>query len=254
MSHFGIETTQHVKFNYTPAPVLERISATLIDGLLMAIYVIMIFSIWGYVVASLEDSATQMLKYDWILYVMIMFPVTFYHLVLETTWQGRSVGKWLIGTRVVTIDGKEASFSSYFIRWIFRIIEVMMGFGVIAFFAVIINGKGQRLGDMAGKTAVIKVKARIRLEDTLYAKLDSSYTQQFSGVSELSDWDIGVIKEVLKARKDYDHSTWFVMLQKTKNKIEGKMQSGRSELPADEFLNSIIEDYNHFHRSEEEVV
>ena len=159
------------------------------------------------------------------------------------------MGKWLVGIQVVKIDGTNPNLGSYLIRWLFRLLEISMTSGLIAFITVLINGKGQRLGDIAAKTCVIKTKKKVKLSDTIYSQTETEYTPLFPRVAELTDKDISTIKEVLGSKKDYEYNTWFVMVQRTANIIQMKLGIQKEEFKADEFLNRVIADYNHLHRS-----
>ncbi|MEO1023298.1 MAG: RDD family protein [Bacteroidota bacterium] len=250
MSHFGIETTQHVTLNYAPADVGSRMLATILDFFFLFVYYVTLSIAWGYFTETLANASQSISEYDWLLFVFIVFPIVFYDLVMESLWDGKTLGKWMAGVRVVAVNGREPSLSSYFIRWIFRLVEVYMFLGAIAYFAVNFNGKGQRLGDVAAKTMVVKQRKRIRLEETLYASLQDQYQPRITGIQELSDQDMRIVKEVLAAKREYDQNTWFVMLQKTRNHIEKKTQAFGLDMNADEFLNAVLEDYNHFHEAE----
>jgi len=55
---------------------------------------------------------------------VLSFPVMFYTLVLESLLQGQTIGKRALKIRVVKIDGYQATFSDYVVRWFFRIVDV----------------------------------------------------------------------------------------------------------------------------------
>jgi uncharacterized RDD family membrane protein YckC len=57
----------------------------------------------------------------------------------------------------VKIDGYQASFGDYMIRWVFRIIDVSFA-GVVGLISMIVSKNNQRLGDIASGTAVISLK------------------------------------------------------------------------------------------------
>ncbi|HCI71200.1 MAG TPA: RDD family protein, partial [Balneola sp.] len=87
-------------------------------------------------------------------------------LIFEVVWNGKSFGKWMMGLQVVMLDGSSPSFGNYLIRWMLRLLEVSFTNGILAFITVLINGKGQRLGDIAAKTCVIKTRKKVKLSDT----------------------------------------------------------------------------------------
>ena len=116
--------------------------------------------------------------------------------------------------------------------------------GSVAIITILLNGKGQRLGDIVAKTAVVKDKSKTKLSDTIFAEIEDDTEANFSSEIDLSDKDVGIIKEVLNARKTYDYNTWFVMVTKTRKAIEEKTGVVKPEMKSHEYLSAIIEDYN----------
>lgn len=243
-----IETTQHVKLSYEPAGVGERILAFILDGFFIGIYYLVVLWIWGYInsIGSTEDYSGNSV---WVLYIVLVIPMMLYHLIFEVLWKGYSLGKKIIGIRVVKIDGTRADLSGYLIRWLFRLVEITMTSGVLAFVTILMNGKGQRLGDIVGKTCVIKERKRVKLDSTLFTDLEAEYEPVFPQVVELEDKDVSIIKEVVNSRRNYDYDTWFLMLQRTRKLIEERLGISRAEMNAEKFLETVIKDYNAIHGS-----
>jgi uncharacterized RDD family membrane protein YckC len=245
MAQIGIETAQHVNINYKPAGISERILAYFVDFIVLGIYWVVLGMI-----SSLSDSSGSPGSSEenmWLVYVIILLPVMLYHLVMEILWNGYTVGKWLIGIRVVKLDGTRPSVSNYLIRWLIRLFEITMTSGVVAFFTLLLNGKGQRLGDIAAKTCVIKVGKRTKIDDTMFEDIDDNYEAVFPQVVELTDKEISVINEVLKSRRGYDRSAWLTMIARTRVLIQEKtgiLNSGMGDI---EFLKQIVKDYNALH-------
>ncbi|MEP1305473.1 MAG: RDD family protein [Balneola sp.] len=245
MAQIGIETAQHVKINYNPAGIFERILAYLVDFLVLGIYwtVLMMISTYGTSIVPGDSGGGN----DWILYVIVLLPVMLYHLTMEIIWNGYTVGKWLIGIRVVKLDGTRPSVSNYLIRWLIRLFEITMTSGVVAFFTLLLNGKGQRLGDIAAKTCVIKVGKRTKLSDTVFENIEDEYDATFPQVVELTDKEISVVNDVLKSRNGYDKAAWLTMVARTRVLIQEKtgiLNSGMGDI---EFLKQVVKDYNALH-------
>ncbi len=243
----GIETTQHVKLSYEPAGVGERVLAFFLDVFFIGVYYLVVIWTWGYVNEIGSNPEHMFESSMWVLYVVLIVPIMLYHLVSEVISNGYSLGKKIVGIRVVSIDGTRASLSGYIIRWMFRLVEISITSGVLAFVTVIMNGKGQRIGDILGKTCVIKERRKVKLDNTLFAELADAYEPVFSQVVELSDKDIRIIKEVLDSRSHYDYDNWFLMLQRTRKKLEERLGIHDNDLRGEEFLQTIIKDYNAIH-------
>ncbi|MFV1883627.1 MAG: RDD family protein [Balneola sp.] len=242
----GVETNQHVQLNYNPASTFDRILAFVIDGILILIYSWVVNLIWAFVTPSEFDFQSS---YSWLLYLFVVLPIMFYHLVMEVTWKGYSVGKKLVGIRVTKVDGSRPQLGDYITRWLFRLFEITMTGGLVAILTTLLNGRGQRLGDISAGTAVIKTGRRITLEQTILAEVDLDYEPVFNQVIELTDNDVTIIREVLSARKNYDEMAWIKMMDRTRTLIEKKTGAVNKEQETQDYLLTIIKDYNALHGS-----
>lgn len=242
----GIETSQHVKLNYEPAGIGERVLAFFLDAFFLFVYYLVVVWIFGMVVTSGEGSTPSDMPV-WSLFLVLVLPMMLYHLLCEVLWKGYSIGKKIVGIRVVKIDGTRADLGGYLVRWLFRILEITMTSGVVAFVTILLNGKGQRLGDIVGKTCVIKERTKVKLDQTLFSELEENYEPVFMQASELKDKDVRIIRDVLEAKDDYDRDTWFVMLQRARKLTEERLGISRAEMNAEQFLKTIIKDYNAIH-------
>lgn len=249
MNQINIETTQHVQLSYNPAGVGDRIVAYLLDGFVMFAYYLLAFYGFGFFMGPSFLTTDGADSNAWIFILVLALPIFLYHLIMEVLWNGKTIGKWMVGIQVVKIDGTSPDLSNYLVRWMLRLVEVSMTFGLLAFVSILINGKGQRIGDIAAKTCVIKTRKKVKLSDTIYSATDANYEPLFPQVRELTDQDIRTIKEVLETKSRYEFSTWFVMVERTANIIQMKLGILKADLKADEFLLKVIADYNHLHQS-----
>ena len=249
MQSIGVETTQHVQLNYNPASVGDRLLAFLLDAFILAGYYLLLQILVGAVTEANIVSQEALEEQTWMLIIVYSIVPFFYHLASEVIWNGKSFGKWVMSLRVVRVDGTNPTFGNYLIRWVFRLVEITLTTGLLAFMAVLINGKGQRLGDIAARTCVIKTRRKVKLTDTIYSEIDKEYIAKYPIVAELTDKEISTIREVLASKRNYEYATWFVMVQRTANIIQMKLGIDKLESNADDFLVQVINDYNHLHRS-----
>ncbi|HKB44546.1 MAG TPA: RDD family protein, partial [Chitinophagaceae bacterium] len=56
--------------------------------------------------------------------MLLFLPILIYHIVLEITMNGQSIGKKILGIRVVNENGGRASISQFLIRWLLRVSDV----------------------------------------------------------------------------------------------------------------------------------
>lgn len=235
MSKIEIETTQNIKIEYNLASIGDRIIATLIDLLILVGYVILVALIVAQFDFNIGIAAG----------IIIYLPVFIYDLLCELFLNGQSFGKKIRSIKVVKIDGSQPSFIGYFLRWILRPVDIWFTYGSVAIITILINGKGQRLGDLAANTTVIKTKTDTTLEDTIFTRIRENYEPRFSQVSALNDRDVGLVKEVLlQVSKINDPYVYDRLLSKAKEVVAKKMGI-TSDLRAITFLQIILKDYNH---------
>jgi uncharacterized RDD family membrane protein YckC len=137
----------------------RRILATIVDGLIFgALFTVMIM-LFGTV-----TTIANVGPFDWnvstismpalpsLLYGVI---VVLYYILLEG-YLGQTFGKMVLGIKVVREDnGEVPGLGGATIRTLFRIVDGLFSY-LVAFIAVLISGKNQRLGDMAAHTLVVR--------------------------------------------------------------------------------------------------
>ena len=244
MQTIEIQTTQNVNIEYPIASVGERIVASIIDFLIMIGYFIAIFFLFMWLLDVTDGTDL----YFPVAYGVIFFlPIFFYHLLCETFLNGQSFGKKIMKMRVVKLDGSQAGIGSFFLRWILAPIDYFL-YGAVGIVTMIINGKGQRLGDLAAHTTVVKLKTEAKLEDTILRATPVNYEVKFPQVSALTDKDIAIVKAVLDMNyKKPDLMMYEDMLQKTKEAVEKKIGVTTTLHPLN-FLDTVLKDYNYLLR------
>ncbi|HIP48258.1 MAG TPA: RDD family protein [Lutibacter sp.] len=238
MDNFQIETAQNVSIQQNVANVSTRIGSFLIDMLVIVAYYILIIIIFS----ALDINSTMEIS---VLWALTSLPVFFYSLLFETFMNGQTPGKYVNKIRVVKVDGSKPTFGSYLLRWILRLIDISLATGSVALLTILLNGKGQRLGDLAAGTTVISEKKRISIENTINVTIPESYKPTFPQVTTLSDKDIQTIKELYyKAIRQGNHG----VISKLSYKIIDLTGITTDLLPID-FVKIIIDDYNYFTQS-----
>lgn len=243
MSELSITTTQNVTINFSAASVGHRMLGYILDLLVKAAYVVVIWGIFFYYL-GINQRMTGLDNWSYYAIIILVYsPVIFYSLIFESILEGQTIGKRLLQMKVVKIDGYQASFGDYLMRWLFRIIDVNLSSGVIGLIAMITSSKTQRLGDMTAGTAVISLKNDININHTILEEVDTTYVPTYPLVIKLSDNDARIIKEtfnVAVAKRDY------ATLIKLRNKIEEvtgvKNISGNDT----DFIRTILKDYSFY--------
>jgi uncharacterized RDD family membrane protein YckC len=234
MDTLNIGTSQNIEIEQSIASIGERIVATLLDTLFILVYFILIISIYS----GSQSKA---------LLTILTIPVSLYSLASELAMNGQSWGKKIMKIKVVKNDGTSTTFSSYFLRWILRLVEVVIFFGSLAMITIILNRKGQRLGDIAANTTVIRLRYKT-LRETIYTKIPEDYTLVYPEISGFSITDIYTIKEVLELlNTPAQNSKRTLIAQKAHTAIERKLNI-RANQDTEVFFRTILSDYNYINR------
>ncbi len=91
-------------------------------------------------------------------FVLLQFVLEWgYFVVAETISGGRSLGKALLGLRVVRDGGLPISLRESLLRNLLRIVDVLPSNYVVGLVAMLVSPDGKRLGDLAAGTVVIRL-------------------------------------------------------------------------------------------------
>jgi uncharacterized RDD family membrane protein YckC len=243
MTQLSITTTQNVNINFTAASLGVRILALLADLLIQISYMFFIYWLifdifeFDYVIREWDYWSIMALQ------TVIFLPVMFYTLTMESVFDGQTLGKRLLKLKVVKIDGYQADFGDYMIRWLLRMIDIFFAFGLIGLITSLVTKNTQRLGDLAAGTAVITLKNNISIDHTILQEIDSQYVPTYPTVIQLTDNDIRIIKETFNvAIKDRDYNIFTKLRTKIEQVTGIRNQSGSDEV----FIGIILMDYNYY--------
>ncbi|WP_029033868.1 RDD family protein [Salinimicrobium terrae] len=234
MDNFQIETAQNISITQNVAGVGERILAYLIDGLIMLAYIIVAVMLMG----GLDANQGQ----EWLFMSVVMLPLLLYFLLWESLWNGQSPGKAALDLRVVNLDGSRPAFSNFLVRWLLRIVDITLTSGSVAVVTILMNGKGQRLGDLAAGTTVISERVRTGLDKTLLVNVPEDYRPVYPQVTMLSDRDLQEIKEIYK--NSLQNSNYRVIGRLSK-KVSDLLQVTPEEKPV-QFIKTVLKDYTYY--------
>jgi uncharacterized RDD family membrane protein YckC len=144
-----ILTPEGVVFHLPLAGPVSRCLAWMVDaGVILAVYQMarILISLLGMI-----DSDVSM-AFATLTFFVIR---TGYAIVMEWFWQGQTVGKRVLGLRVMDVNGLRLQPSQIIIRNLLRAVDSLPLFYLVGGIACLATRHGQRLGDLAANTIVV---------------------------------------------------------------------------------------------------
>ena len=127
----------------------------------------------------------------------------------------------------------------------FESVELFLFTGLIALITMVINKKGQRLGDIVANTCLIDLNPKLDLSQTIFAEVSETYKIRFPEVYRLSDRDINIVKENFTSAL---HNNNYDILLKLTRKLEEIMEVKSDGLGNIDFIQVVIQDHYHYHK------
>ncbi|WP_295721384.1 RDD family protein [Mucilaginibacter sp.] len=234
MQTITVHTTQNIDIDYEIAGIGERILALLIDyGIFIAL------SIVGGILAI--NGLTEFGVSFYFIVVGVAF--AFYDLVCEVFLNGQSLGKRILKIKVISLDGNRPTFSQYLLRWVLRFVDFPLTAYLGALVSAIVTDNGQRIGDIAAGTAMVKTHPRTQMNNLVFRPSDDTYVPVFKEVSQLTDDDINLIADVLhNYMRTRNSMIVYNMARRIMDHFQIALPPGMNDM---QFLETIIKDYSH---------
>ena len=239
MASIEIVTSQNVPIEYELAGLRDRALAFLLDFVIIIGAMIILRIIIAIMSLTSMDA---MIYLTFFLLVPVFF---FYSLCMEIFCDGRSVGKMALRIKVVKLNGSEVTLSDYFIRWMFRMVDIYFSLGSIAAMLVGSSEKGQRMGDIVANTTVIRLNPKhvMNLTDLLRIGTIESYTPKFPEVKQLTEEDMLTVKAVIERYNKFPNDAHFQALELTAKTIATHLNLAKIPVNRAEFLQVVLRDY-----------
>lgn len=141
----SVETPEAVEFDLDLAGALPRSGAWLVDGVIKIIV--------GWLLACVFMFFQEI---GIGLVLLVMFGMLWlYNPLFEIFMNGQTPGKKVFSVRVVSRDGTPVGWYGAIIRNLVRVVDFLPLLYLTGIFSMIISGRFQRLGDVAGDTLVV---------------------------------------------------------------------------------------------------
>jgi uncharacterized RDD family membrane protein YckC len=243
--YLDVETPENVPLPFELAPLSSRFFALLIDVILVNVTLVVVALLCISILFSGSEGAAQIV---WSIYLVVdFFARNFYFAICELRWQGRTVGKRIVGIRVIAKDGGDLSADMVIARNLTREIELFLpvivvispssifgdvpsyaqAVGMVWILAVallpLFNKQRARVGDLIGGTAVVMTPRAQLLPDLVTAERLGYVASQFHftpaqleiyGIEELQ-----VLEDVLRSGAGTSFELYASIAERIKRKI-----------------------------------
>lgn len=235
MRTIDITTTQNVTIRYELAQTRDRVLAFFMDMLIL----------YGMVFLLGTTLSAAVPQPEYVIYLLILPMVAFYTLVSEVAMDGQTLGKKVLGIKVVKHTGEAPEFSDYLIRWAFRLVDITLSLGSIALILISSTDKGQRLGDMVAGTALIRLRPSMQfsLNDILRISRSDQYEPQFPQVKQFTDEEMLLIKEVNERAGKHQNQAHREALDEAVDYVAERLGLTHFNGSKQQFLNTVVKDY-----------
>ncbi|MDA8697530.1 RDD family protein [Rubripirellula sp.] len=177
-------TPENISFDYQLAGPFRRLPAYLIDivsrwCLIVLLVLPLYLSSLFFDIFTMRNLVT--LPFFVAVTLLVYFVISwFYGTLMETYFNGRTIGKWITGIRVIEVDGRPITGRSALLRNLLRIADLapmyaisnvaegvppiyMIPTGMVGLGTMMLTRRMQRLGDLAAGTMVVIDEKRWRI-------------------------------------------------------------------------------------------
>lgn len=235
MNKISILTPQNVVLEMNLASQSTRVFAFFIDQIALSVFITLAF--WILTLFGMDNS-------EYFTYLLVVPTIFLYSLLFETFNYGQTIGKMMMGIKVRRMDGSEIGFMEAAARWLFRIPDLYLTGGTLAFILTGSTEKAQRLGDRVAGTIVVENKKSFQsIKKVLNNKVFSEYEVKYPLVTKLSEEDVVWIKQTVSRAMQYNNQAHREAIYSLSKKLAIQLEI--KKIPRDhiKFLKTIIKDY-----------
>lgn len=143
-------TPEYVEFRYPLAGLFSRFLAWFIDALTVLCVYLAIMSALSSGMAVFPGFVSAL---GFVIYFLLDWG---YAMALETAWSGQTLGKKLLGIRVIQESGVRITFIQAALRNLARAVDRLPFFYLVGGTAAAVSSSQQRLGDLLAGTIVVR--------------------------------------------------------------------------------------------------
>jgi uncharacterized RDD family membrane protein YckC len=237
-----IETPEGVEFSYDLASPVMRALAWIVDAA---------------VITALSKGAGKGCEWlgkvneDWgnAISVILYFVISVgYGIALEWRWHGQTLGKRVVGLRVVDAQGLRLQLSQVVLRNLLRLVDMLPAIYLVGGLACFVSRKCQRLGDLAAGTIVARIRTPRApdLEQVAPAKYNSllAYPHLAARLRSLASAEaVGIAVRAVSRRDGYDPLARIELFGELAEYFQGLVQfpdAAREGLTDEQYVRSVL--------------
>lgn len=231
MRKVSIETAQNILIDFQVATLTQRILGFLVD--------------FAILVASLGILALVLLNINQYFVYFLPIIFVFYTPVSEMFMNGQTLGKRLVSTRVVSVNGKEPTALDFLIRWSFRLIDIYFTLGTLGIIFMSTTARGQRLGGVLSNTMVVSLSSEmdLNLNDILRIDDRNKYQPQYVEAYRFSEDEMLTVKAVLERYSKYRNPAHADLVNESAKRCAKLIGVEVPNQNKEEFLRTLLRDY-----------
>ena len=231
-----ITTGNFVCIEQTPASIGDRIMGRIIDIVVVSVY----YYAAGTFLAKLPLDGDKMWQLLLILAILFV-PGVAYTFLAEFLFNGQTIGKYIMKTRVVMADGYSPTVGALFLRYLCEAVDIWMGCVGIIF--IMCTRRHQRLGDLAAGTMVIRKEdmshMRISIHEFDYAR--RGFVPTYPNATVLSQRQAEILRRAVAEGEKLRDERADVLAEKVAHKLS--LTDGKWQYDSRAFLQTVLNDY-----------
>lgn len=178
----SIITGEAVVLELRAASFAARALGAAIDVVVQLALAFAVLMALGSVPGLLDQAAGRVIVLLAMIFVFVATPVA-----IETLTRGKSLGKLVMGLRIVRDDGGAIRFRHALIRGLLGFFEIYMMLGSVAFIVSLFNERSKRLGDMLAGTYSMRERVAPSLPLIITVPAPLSSWAQLADIGRLPD-------------------------------------------------------------------
>lgn len=153
-----VATPEAVDIVLRPAGLIPRSLAFLIDFIIRSIWAIVTTFLIFLIFKGSEQLSIGLFILN------IFFILWLYSVFFEVLFQGKTLGKKIMGLRVIHDDGTPIGFAASMLRNLLRIVDALPFFYSIGIFVMCLHPDAKRIGDIVAGSLVVYDDAKKKLQ------------------------------------------------------------------------------------------